>query len=150
MLISRNFKENDFSLLFEWVKQSPAWMEEETNPEGLREYMKKYEMYQGNWRVWEQSDKPAAYTYTADWAPSNEKPWLGTILVNPSIRRTGIGKKVIGLIRNEMKEKNHKVLFAGVPAGRLDWIHFLSASGFEQFKMEESMGKSYTILILPI
>ncbi|MBS2968815.1 GNAT family N-acetyltransferase [Metabacillus sp. KIGAM252] len=144
------YHEKDFSFFVRCVKKSPEWINEETEPALLEEYMKKYEMYQGEWRIWEENGEPAAITFSIEWSPSNEKPWLGTILVHPSKRSQGIGKKVIRSAAAELKEKGHKILFAGVAAERLDWIQFLSKAGFEQFKMEENSGEAYTILIFPL
>ncbi|WP_338781729.1 GNAT family N-acetyltransferase [Metabacillus sp. FJAT-52054] len=136
--------------MLQCVKESPEWISEETEPGLLEEYLKKYEMYQGEWRIWELNGEPAAITFSIEWSPSNEKPWLGTILVHPSKRSQGIGERVIRMIAAELKEKGHKVLFAGVPAERLAWIQFLSKAGFEQFKMEKNEGEDYTILIFPL
>nr|WP_231889991.1 GNAT family N-acetyltransferase [Bacillus sp. SJS] len=136
--------------MLQCVKESPEWISEETEPGLLEEYLKKYEMYQGEWRIWESNGEPVAITFSIEWSPSNEKPWLGTILVHPSKRSQGIGERVIRMIAAELKEKGHKVLFAGVPAERLAWIQFLSKAGFEQFKMEKNEGEDYTILIFPL
>ncbi|MTH52577.1 GNAT family N-acetyltransferase [Bacillus mangrovi] len=146
MLRSREFTGQDLRLFIDWAAESPEWEAYETDASAIEEYMRRYDMYRGSWLVWEQHGEPAAITFSVEWAPSNEKAWIGTVIVNPAKRQTGIAKAVISSLAGHFKEKGHKVLFAGVPEKRHDWVLFLGAAGFEQFKLEEE----HMIMLRPL
>ncbi|MGD6818397.1 N-acetyltransferase family protein [Metabacillus sp. 84] len=150
MLQYRAFHEEDLHFFKQCAQNSPDWIKEESDPDELSDYMKRHEMYQGEWRIWEKNGIPLAISFLAEWVPSNEKAWLGTILVHPDFRGRGTGKEILSLIGKELRLQGHKVLFAGVPEARLEWIRFLSAGGFEQYKLEKIGDKEYMVLIFPL
>ncbi|MFY4773698.1 GNAT family N-acetyltransferase [Metabacillus sp. RGM 3146] len=133
------------------ISSSQEWEQEEIGAKSVESYLKAYDMYDGEWLVWHKEDQPIGISYHMEWAPSNEKAWLGTILVEAGYRKKGYGKKIIDSIVNSLKAKGHKVVFAACPADRMNWVHFICHSGFEQLKIENSQdGKKYIILIRPV
>nr|WP_272495819.1 GNAT family N-acetyltransferase [Bacillus pinisoli] len=109
--------------------------------------MDKYQ--DGDWLVWYKNKARVAITYHVEHAPSNNRPWIGTVLVSPSERRLGIGKKVVEQLRGELSERGHKAVYAAVPVERNQWIQFLASCGFEQFKLEKENDKMYLVFVLP-
>jgi GNAT superfamily N-acetyltransferase len=133
------------------VQDSPAWQEEESSVSDLHIYIKKYDMMNGHWKVWMDNGNPIGITFTADWVPSNEKPWIGTVLVDGQARRKGYGKQMVAKIAEGYKKQGYDALFAAVPLQRTEWMQFLAACGFEQFKVEESdQHISYMIMVKPL
>ncbi|MBU8733754.1 GNAT family N-acetyltransferase [Cytobacillus oceanisediminis] len=141
----------DLTFFLEVIKDSAAWEEEEKSGHNLMEYMARYQKLNGEWRIWRLDGERIAVTFHVNSSPSNGKPWLGTILVKNSIRRKGIGTKIIEQLAAELKEKGEKSFFAGVPENRQNWIYFLADAGFEQFKMEASPDeKEFLIMVCPL
>ncbi|MCD7033950.1 GNAT family N-acetyltransferase [Metabacillus sp. GX 13764] len=147
------FKLNEENLPFFrfLISESPEWQKEETEEEGLQDYMRSYQMIGGEWLVWKEADAPIGISYHAEWVPSNEKAWLGTLLLHPDCRNRGYGKKIIQAIAVNLKQAGHKVLFAACPEEQDNWTQFLCHCGFEQLKREIAQsGKYFLILILPL
>ncbi|RBP95080.1 acetyltransferase (GNAT) family protein [Cytobacillus firmus] len=150
-LSGSRFKDEDFPFFLEVIRDSAAWEEEEKSGHNLMDYMARYQELNGEWRIWRHDGERIAVTFHVNSSPSNRKPWLGTILVKNSIRRKGIGTKIIGQLAAELKKKGEKSFFAGVPENRQSWIYFLADAGFEQFKMEASPdGKDFLIMVCPL
>jgi len=149
-LVSRSFESHDLSFFQELVSDSRKWRTIELMDAKLSDYMKKYEELAGEWRMWEKENRPVAISFHVEYAPSNQKPWLGTLLVKASERRQGIGISVINILSAELKVKGHKAMFAGVPIDEYEWSNFLNDCGFEQFKSEENKGETYLIMVRPI
>lgn len=146
----RPFESSDISFFQELVSESRKWRTIELKGAELSDYMKKYEELAGEWRMWEKENRPVAISFHVESAPSNQKPWLGTILVKASERRKGIGFSVINILSAELKVKGHKVMFAGVPMDEYEWSNFLNDCGFEQFKSEENKSETYLIMVRPL
>uniref|UniRef100_UPI0030C802D2 GNAT family N-acetyltransferase n=1 Tax=Enterococcus faecium TaxID=1352 RepID=UPI0030C802D2 len=104
----------------------------------------------GEWRIWEIEGELAGITFHIETAPSNGKPWLGTILVNKSMRGKGIARSMIQSLSRELKDKGYSALFAGIPISQYTWAEFVSRCGFEQLKTEISDEVTYLILIRPL
>ncbi|WP_328214048.1 GNAT family N-acetyltransferase [Bacillus atrophaeus] len=151
MLENRYFEQDDLSLLEKLAEAHPAWKEEELGEKkDAASYMLSYSMYNGSWLVWEKDDLPIAVSYHLEWAPSNGKPWLGTVLVDPAEEKKGYARTIIEKIGQTLNEK-HKAVFAAVPINRNEWILFLSQCGFEQLKLEkDENGKQFIILVKPL
>jgi N-acetylglutamate synthase-like GNAT family acetyltransferase len=149
-LVSRSFERHDLSFFQELVSDSRKWRTIELKGAELSDYMKKYEELAGEWRMWEKENRPVAISFHVEYAPSNQKPWLGTLLVKASERRQGIGISVINILSAELKVNGHKAMFAGVPIDEYEWSNFLNDCGFEQFKSEENKGETYLIMVRPI
>lgn len=150
-LNASHLKREELSYFKKLILSSPEWEQEETGTKTLENYLQEYNMYDGEWLVWHEENRPIGISYHLEWAPSNEKAWLGTILVDEEFRKKGYGKKIIEALAGKLKSNSHKVLFAACPASRMNWVHFLSHSGFEQLKIETGQdGKKYLILIRPI
>ncbi|MFY0759209.1 GNAT family N-acetyltransferase [Metabacillus dongyingensis] len=151
MLNYRLFEEKDYPFFTELISASEAWHEEECRPDQAEEYMTSYKMYNGTWLIWMKSAEKIGISFHLNWAPSNEKPWIGTILIHPEHRKQGLAKKMIEQISAQLKGDGHKAVFAGCPASRLDWLKFLGRCGFEQLKSEkDSEGKEYIITVKPV
>lgn len=151
MMKNRLLTESDYSFFRELITDSSMWMQEECTPDQLEEYFLSYKMYNGNWTVWTKENEKAGISFHIDWSPSNEKPWLGTILIHKKFRRRGLAKEVINQISDELKRGSHKALFAGCPLSQQEWLKFLGACGFEQLKMEkDSNGHDYMIVVKPV
>ncbi|WP_251027554.1 GNAT family N-acetyltransferase [Bacillus sp. ISL-41] len=116
----------------------------------LQEYMEQYERYSGEWRVWEKEGSPVAMSFHLESAPSNQKPWLGTILVKAEERRQGIVSAIMNQLSDEFKVNGQKAVFAAVPIDEYEWSNFLTDCGFEQFKTEENKGETFLIMVRPL
>ncbi|PRP52125.1 GNAT family N-acetyltransferase [Bacillus halotolerans] len=128
----------------------PVWKEEEFGEKDAESYMISYSMYNGSWLVWEKNGLPVAVSYHLKWAPSNGKPWLGTVLVDPAEERKGHARKIIEQIGQSLQDK-HRALFTAVPIDRNESILFLSQCGFEQLKTEkDEADKLYIIMVKPL
>ncbi|MEK3710344.1 GNAT family N-acetyltransferase [Bacillus sp. FSL K6-1005] len=150
MLKNRPFEQNDLSWFEEIAEAHPVWKKEEFGEKDAESYMISYSMYNGSWLVWEKDGLPVAVSYHLEWAPSNGKPWLGTVLVDPAEERKGHAREIIEQIGQSLKEK-HRALFTAVPIDRNEWIRFLSQCGFEQLKTEkDEADKSYMIMVKPL
>ncbi|QHZ46658.1 GNAT family N-acetyltransferase [Bacillus sp. NSP9.1] len=148
---SRPFSPADAAFFEEVIEESPEWAEEELNGQSVEQYMRSYQMYSGHWLIWEEGSRPEAVSFHLDWAPSNGKPWLGTLLVHPDFRQKGRAKEVIEAIGEHLYEKGHKALFAAVPYERDGWLNMLARTGFEQLKAEQDeKGEQYLIMVLPL
>lgn len=122
----------------------------ETQGRGIEEYIEAYSELDGEWRVWEKDGERAGVTFHVRRAPSNRKPWLGTILVHPDRRGTGLGCGILLTLGEELAAEN-KAVFAAVPASESGWLEFLSKSGFEQYKSEkDEEGKEHLLLLKPL
>lgn len=149
-LKQRPFYHSDIPFFQDVLSDSPKWRKNESGDLELPDFMEQYEDLSGQWQIWELDNRPAAITYHIESAPSNQKPWLGTILVPRSERRKGIAAAVISHLASGLKEKGHKAIFAGVPIEEYEWSNFLSDCGFEQFKTEQSNGDTYLVMVLPL
>lgn len=96
MLENRYFEQDDLSLLEKLAEAHPAWKEEELGEKkDAASYMLSYSMYNGSWLVWEKDGLPIAVSYHLEWAPSNGKPWLGTVLVDPAEEKRGMPGRLL-------------------------------------------------------
>jgi GNAT superfamily N-acetyltransferase len=136
-LKSRLLDNSDHSFFMDLIESSLEWQEEECKSEDLTEYLSSYKMYNGEWRVWTDNNHLLGVSYVLEWSPSNEKPWVGTIIVHENYRGKGYGRAILNEIGKVLSEKGHKALFAGCPIQRDSWLLFLGKCGFEQFKVEE-------------
>ncbi|GAM14617.1 unknown [Mesobacillus selenatarsenatis SF-1] len=114
------------------------------------EYIEQYDGLSGEWRVWETTGRLVAISFHVESAPSNQKPWLGTILVKAEERRQGIASAIMNHLSDEFKLNGQKALFAAVPFDEYEWSNFLTDCGFEQFKTEENKGETYLIMVRPL
>jgi len=112
--------------------------------------MEHYKDFLGEWRVWEKARIPVAVSYHVESAPSNQKPWLGTILVKAEERRQGIASAIMNQLSDEFKMNGQKAVFAAVPIDEYEWSNFLTDCGFEQFKTEENKGETFLIMVRPL
>ncbi len=151
-LRARELHSSDLPFFRELIEVSPEWQQEECTTDELESYLLTYKMYNGTWTIWKDGDTYIGVSFMIEWSPSNEKPWLGTILIHPSNHLQGYGKRIINQYKEDLALKGHKVLFAGCPIYRTSWIRFLGNCGFEQFKIEkdELNQKEYMISVLPL
>ena len=149
-LIYRPFVNEDMEFFDELVSTSSKWRKNELKGLSLEEYLKEYEGFPGEWRIWEKAGSPVAISYHLECAPSNQKPWLGTILVRAEERRRGTASEIIGKLTEEFKVNGNRALFAAVPIDEYEWSNFLTDCGFEQFKTEENKGETFLIMVRPI
>ncbi|UTL74212.1 GNAT family N-acetyltransferase [Bacillus halotolerans] len=150
MLKNRPIEQNDLSWFEEIAGAHPVWKKEEFGEKDAESYMISYSMYNGSWLVWEKDGLPVAVSYHLEWAPSNGKPWLGTVLVDPAEERKGHARKIIEQIGRSLQDK-HRALFTAVPIDRNEWILFLSQCGFERLKTEkDEADKPYIIMVKPL
>lgn len=142
---------DDLDFFRKLIEESKQWQEEELGSLSPEEYYKKYEEMEGEWRVWSLGEDPVAVTYHLKNSPSNDKPWLGTILTSSLYRRRGFSREIIAALGGELKENGSDVLFAGVPPDRLEWLDFLARVGFEQYMLEkDGAAKHYMVLVSPL
>lgn len=143
---NHHLNERFAELLFEWTTEDESWLMEEFGRvpvvEDMLSYFQTYEGIGCEFRLWYKNDAPVAITAVLERAPSNQKTWLGMIVVDPSQRSAGIGRTVIHSILSETRE----VLFAGIPYDRNGWSVFLGKCGFEQYNVEGEE-KKYLIFV---
>ncbi|AOC90888.1 GNAT family N-acetyltransferase [Bacillus amyloliquefaciens] len=150
MLTDREFEEEDIGFLEQLAAAHPVWKAEEFGTKNAAEFMLAYSMYNGTWLVWELDGTPAAVSFHLEWAPSNGKPWLGTVAVAPEAKEKGTGRAVIEEIAGRLRAE-HKAMFTAVPLARQEWVLFLSQCGFEQLKLEkDDREKTYMIMVKPL
>ncbi|MCM3600342.1 GNAT family N-acetyltransferase [Robertmurraya korlensis] len=148
-ILYRKMLESDETLLQTFTKFDYLWKSIELKHLKANEYMKQY--LTGEWRVWQQDERDVAITYHLEFAPSNNKPWIGTVIINPNKRRQGLGISVIQHLKEELREKGHKAIFAGLPVEADMWIQFLSDCYFEQFKVEkDEQNQMFLIMVSPL
>ncbi|WP_080846668.1 GNAT family N-acetyltransferase [Cytobacillus gottheilii] len=146
----RALVKSDYSFFEILISQSPKWQEIELGERSLEQFVEDYEYAKGEWRVWELDGSSFAISHHTESSPSNKKPWLGTLLVHSELRRKGIGERILDKLSNEMKDKGHKAIYAGVPIMENEWISFLSDCGYEQFKLEkDKRDVQYLIFVKP-
>ena len=131
--VTSTSKERFANFLIEWTMEDKDWLTEEFGrmpfAEDMLSYIQTYEGIGCEFRLWFKDEEPVAITAVLDQAPSNQKSWLGTIVVDPAQRKRGVGHNVIHSIISEKRE----VLFAGIPLERNEWSLFLGKCGFEQY-----------------
>lgn len=146
--VTSTSKERFADLLMEWTMEDKDWIEEEFGrmpiAEDIFTYIQAYEGMGCEFRLWFKDEAPVAITAVLDQAPSNQKSWLGTIVVDPVQRRKGVGHDVIQCIVGEKRE----VVFAGIPLQQNEWSLFLGKCGFEQYAIEGE-GKKYLTFVHP-
>lgn len=145
-------KQYDGSLvdcLYEWTSSDHKWLLEELgrlpSEEDLLSYIQMYEGMGCVFQVWLQNNKAVAITSVLNKAPSNHKPWIGTIVVRPECRDKGIGRAVIKKITEEFSD----VVFCGIPYDMNEWSLFLGKCGFEQYGIEKEEKSNYLIFVHP-
>jgi GNAT superfamily N-acetyltransferase len=146
--VTSTSKERFANLLIEWTMEDKDWLDEEFGrlpiAEDMLSYIQTYEGMGCEFRLWFIDEEPVAITAVLDQAPSNQKSWLGTIVVDPAQRKKGVGQDVIHSIVSEKEE----VVFAGIPLERNQWSLFLGKCGFEQYAIEGEE-KKYLIFVHP-
>jgi N-acetylglutamate synthase-like GNAT family acetyltransferase len=150
ILTWRRYKSSDLPFFEHLVSTSSKWSKNELQDLSIEEYIEQYDVLCGEWRVWETQGSPVAISFHVETAPSNQKPWLGTILVKTEERRRGIASAIINHLSDEFKQNGQKALFAAVPIDEYEWSNFLTDCGFEQFKTEENKGETYLIMVRPL
>ncbi|MBT2683539.1 GNAT family N-acetyltransferase [Bacillus sp. ISL-37] len=150
ILTWRQFKSSDLPFFEDLISSSSKWSENELQGLSIEEYMEQYDGLSGEWRAWETTGRPVAISFHVEPAPSNQKPWLGTILVKAEERRQGIASAIMNHLSDEFKLNGQKALFAAVPIDEYEWSNFLTDCGFEQFKTEENKGETYLIMVRPL
>jgi GNAT superfamily N-acetyltransferase len=127
------------------------WKEIELKGKSIEEYIDESEKWHGEWRVWNIGEDKVALSYHVKKAQSNEKPWLGTLLVAAEWRGNGVAKLILDFISKEVYSDSADVLFAACPISQIKWSSFLSKNGFEQYKLEkDEHGESYLIHARPL
>jgi GNAT superfamily N-acetyltransferase len=147
---SRSLSAGDYAFFKYLADHSEEWLVHETQGRGIEEYIEEHSELDGEWRVWEKEGERAGVTFHVTRAPSNQKPWIGTILVDPDRRGTGLGRGILSTLGEELAAEN-KAVFTAVPASESGWLKFLSKSGFEQYKSEiDEGGKEHLLLLKPL
>lgn len=141
---------SDIPFFEELISESGKWRKNELKDMKLSDYLRRYEEVAGEWRIWRIEREPKAISFHLDSAPSNQKPWLGTVLVKAHERHKGIASTLINRIASELGERGYGALFAGIPIDEYEWSNFLNDCGFEQFKTEENKGETYLIMVRPL
>jgi GNAT superfamily N-acetyltransferase len=149
-IIYREMTDADLSFLADLISASEEWREFELQGQSAKEYFYKYEKYRsGNWRVWSINHIDVAVSFHLDEAPSNGKPWLGTLLVDKKYRGKDLGESIIDEFSKELFGKGEGVIFCACPPNYDTWLSFLAACGFEQLKVErdDDAQQEYMILV---
>lgn len=141
--------ESDTPFFESIVADSPDWKRMELKEKNLSGFIKEWQD-KGGWRIWSIEGECTGISFHIESAPSNGKPWLGTILVKKTMRQRGAARMIIQSLSEELQQKGYSVLFAGIPVSQSDWVDILSRCRFEQFKSETSGEETYLILIRPL
>lgn len=149
ILTWRRCKNTDLLFFQDLISESAKWSINELRGLSLEEYIEHHADLPGEWRIWEQAGDPVAVSYHMESAPSNQKPWLGTMLVKAEERRRGIASAILNHLSDEFKVNRQRALFAAVPFDEYEWANFLTDCGFEQFKTEENEGETFLIMVRP-
>ncbi|MGV2942164.1 GNAT family N-acetyltransferase [Mesobacillus sp. LC4] len=150
ILTYRRFDNRELAFFRELVSSSPKWRKNELGSLSLEKYLEEYEAFSGQWRIWEKAGTPVAMSYHLKSAPSNQKPWLGTILVKAEERRRRIASEIMNQLAEESMMNGNRAIFAAVPIDEYEWANFLTDCGFEQFKTEENKGETFLIMVRPL
>ncbi len=132
------------------VDKSELFQKWESKEEDLTSYFHRYQSQSGEWRIWSKGDDDIGITYHVEKASSNGKPWLGTLLITPELRKRGFAHQIIQDIKNELKSKGNKILYTAAPYDEEEWIQFLGFIGFDQFKVEMHLGIERLIFLQPL
>lgn len=133
------------------IEDSPLWKENELKEFSLEEYMHGYSSLDGNWYIWLDNGIPIGITFIVNNAPSNNKMWLGTILIAKEHRNKGFARRIIKELANIALSKGVEAIFCGIPIEINEWSIFLGNCGFEQFKIEkDETGQNYLVFVYPI
>lgn len=133
------------------IKDSPDWEQAELKGKTLENYLKEYEKFPGEWRIWSDEDKLVGITYTVQKAPSNNKPWIGTILITRELRKRGYARRIVDSLSAEFSSQGNGAVFTSVPIDFAEWATFLSKCLFEQYKIEEDTeGVKFLLLVRPL
>jgi GNAT superfamily N-acetyltransferase len=149
-ITNRNYEEQDILFFQDCVKNSIEWQKEECSLHQLSEYMMSYEHLHGRWIVWLFDCQKVGISYTVNESPSNGRPWVGTLLVEPGHRKSGVGSKIMEALLEEWGNDGHKVAYAAIPIMQQGWSTFLSKCGFEQYKLEKEEGHTYLLFVKPL
>jgi N-acetylglutamate synthase-like GNAT family acetyltransferase len=148
-LTFRPFENEDLPFFQDLISSSSKWRKNELRDLSLEEYLEEYEGFSGQWRIWEKAGSSVAMSYHLESALSNQKPWLGTILVKSEERRRGVASEILNQLSEECKVNGNRAIFAAVPIDEYEWANFLTDCGFEQFKTEENKGETFLIMVRP-
>ncbi|WP_349410357.1 GNAT family N-acetyltransferase [Pseudalkalibacillus sp. SCS-8] len=142
----RNLISDDLPMMVDWFVESQDWIAEEgllsseIDVQRIQVWMSLYEKYEGEWLVWLKDESPIGMTFHVLSAPSNQKPWIGMVMVNPLYRRRHFGVEVVERIVEQISKEGTDIVYAASPFKRLSWIRFLGACSFEQIGLEKSPG----------
>lgn len=151
MIEDRPLTEADYPVFLSIAEESPVWKQTELNGMSIDEYIENYEHLNGQWSLWTIQEEAAAISFLVKNAPSNGKPWLGTVLVKAGCRGKGLGSRIISQIGKALESQGEDVMFCGVPLGCTEWQLFLGKCGFEQFKIEEDdEGVKQLVFVKPL
>jgi GNAT superfamily N-acetyltransferase len=149
-ITSQPLNDEDFSFVEGLIKTSPEWEAEEYSHEGIQTFIKSYDTLQGKWSIWYLDSKKIAFSFYVEQALSNNRPWIGTIVVEETYRSKGIGKRIMQCLCGKFQDRGYKIVYAAVPIQQNKWISFLSSCGFEQFKLEKDGEKTYLLFVKPL
>ncbi len=141
---------NDIPFFRTLIKSSPEWEVSECSAESLENYLNSYEEMNGIWSVWYAAETKIAISYSVEQAPSNGRPWIGTLIIEPTFRQKGWGKKIVRKLTSDFQNNGHQIVYAAVPLHQNDWISFLSSCGFEQYKLEKEKNNTYLLFVKPL
>ncbi|MGP4083013.1 GNAT family N-acetyltransferase [Pseudalkalibacillus sp. R45] len=156
-MIERKMTEDDSEVILEWFKQSPEWLaeegllKEEMDLQRIKVWMSLYDKYDGIWLMWEENHTLKGISFHILNAPSNNKTWIGMIMVNPIYKRRGYGSSILHHLCKRLEQKHHKIVYTASPFERVGWLRFLATCGFEQIGTETtSTDKRYITLAKPL
>lgn len=146
-LTPSSLTKQDYPFLQKIIDQSVIWQQIELKDLSLENYIKTVKGLDGEWLLWKMGEQEVAISYHVRNAPSNQKPWLGTLLVEKTYRGQGYGRKIVQLIQ----DRQERVLFCAIPIIADNWIAFIANCGFEQYKVEyDDEGFQYIIFVKPL
>jgi predicted GNAT family N-acyltransferase len=141
---------DDLSFFEELLNESSEWLEEEGHL-SVDEIVAKYHDLNGQWLKWSLGNHTVAISFLVWRSPSNQRPWIGTVLVRENMRGKGIGKSILVELINSLKKDDNKVVYAAIPMEKDNWLQFMTSCGFEQYKIDkDENNKKYLLLICPL
>ncbi|MFD1735660.1 GNAT family N-acetyltransferase [Bacillus salitolerans] len=150
-LTFRPIQDGDVPFIRRLIKDSPEWLKEEGESLDVYGIFNQYKYLQGQWLVWKENNSLVGISFLVESAPSNNRPWIGTIIVRKDKRRHGMGSSIIAKLLAMLKQDGHKIAYAAVPIENSSWINFLTICGFEQYKIEKNEdNKIYLLFVCPL
>ena len=121
MIYSQKLCTEELPFIVSWFKQSNELIKEEglldieINLNKITVWMSLYESLEGDWLVWYDDMKLVGFSFHVQKAPSNNRPWIGMVLVDPEKRDCGYGIRIVNGLSNTLLKQGASIVYSAVP-----------------------------------